>query len=156
MVPFRTSDPGSTSTGTDSPVIDAVSTLEYPVSTIPSAGMRSPGRTSISVGAKAITGLSALAAREPLEAWKDWETFHAIDRRSAYLGKAFQEEAFGIRGIVSSSDPAAFRAPRVFDAVRLRVRYRKDDAFADVLVRLEDDLDLVSEGSRFQMPNPGT
>ena len=30
---------------------------------------------------------------------------------------AFQEEAFGIRGIVSSSDPAVFRSPRVFDAV---------------------------------------
>jgi SAM-dependent methyltransferase len=30
---------------------------------------------------------------------------------------AFHEEAFGIRGIVSSSDPAAFRAPRLFDAV---------------------------------------
>jgi SAM-dependent methyltransferase len=30
---------------------------------------------------------------------------------------AFQQKAFGIRGIVSSSDPAAFRAPRVFDAV---------------------------------------
>lgn len=30
---------------------------------------------------------------------------------------AFHEEAFGIGGIVSSSDPSAFRAPRVFDAV---------------------------------------
>ena len=30
---------------------------------------------------------------------------------------AFQEEAFGLRGFVSSSEPAAFRAPRVFDAV---------------------------------------
>jgi SAM-dependent methyltransferase len=30
---------------------------------------------------------------------------------------AFQEEVFGIRGIVSSSDPATFRAPRLFDAV---------------------------------------
>ena len=45
--PLNTSLPTSTSTGTDSPVIEAVSTLEAPACTRPSAGMRSPARRSI-------------------------------------------------------------------------------------------------------------
>ena len=36
----------------------------------------------------------------------------------------------------------------VFDAVRLGLRYRKDDAFTDVLVRFKDDLNLVAEPGR--------
>ena len=47
---------------------------------------------------KAIGGLSALAAREPLEAWKDWLTFHAIDRGAGFLPKAFVDEAFQFYG----------------------------------------------------------
>ncbi len=49
---------------------------------------------------KATSGLSALAAKEPLESWRDWATFHAIDRRSPFLGKAFQEEGFAFHGRV--------------------------------------------------------
>jgi putative endopeptidase len=42
----------------------------------------------------AITGLSALVASEPLDAWKDWLIFHAVDRRSDVLPAAFVEERF--------------------------------------------------------------
>jgi putative endopeptidase len=49
---------------------------------------------------KSTAGLSALVAKEPLESWKDWATFHAIDRRSPFLGKAFQTESFAFYGSV--------------------------------------------------------
>ena len=48
-VPLCTSEPSETPSGSDSPVIAAVSTRDVPESTTPSSGMRSPGFTSISV-----------------------------------------------------------------------------------------------------------
>jgi putative endopeptidase len=59
---------------------------------------------------KATAALSALAAKEPLQTWKDWATFHTIDRRSAFLGKAFQDEAFAFYGRVLGG--ATEQAPR--------------------------------------------
>ncbi len=47
--------------------------------------------------AKAIPGLSALAASEPLETWKDWLAFHAVERAANYLPKAFVDEHFNFR-----------------------------------------------------------
>ena len=49
---------------------------------------------------KAIAGLAALVAREPLARWKDWATFQAIDRRAPYLTRAFQDEEFAFHGRV--------------------------------------------------------
>jgi predicted metalloendopeptidase len=46
----------------------------------------------------AIAGLSALVKSEPLEAWKDWLAFHAIERRSFVLPRAFVEERFAFHG----------------------------------------------------------
>ena len=43
---------------------------------------------------KAIPGLSALAAKEPLDAWKDWLTFHTIEQARPFLPKAFVDERF--------------------------------------------------------------
>jgi predicted metalloendopeptidase len=43
---------------------------------------------------KAVAGLSAMAAKEPLEAWKDWLTFHAIEEAADFLPKAFVAEHF--------------------------------------------------------------
>jgi len=51
---------------------------------------------------KATAGLSALVAHEPLESWKDWATFHAIDRRAVFLPRAFQERSFAFYGQVLS------------------------------------------------------
>src|SRR6185437_13826032 len=39
----------------------------------------------------AITGLSALVASEPLQAWKDLLQFHSIDHGAALLPKAFAD-----------------------------------------------------------------
>jgi predicted metalloendopeptidase len=47
---------------------------------------------------KAIAGLSALAAAEPLEAWKDWLVFHAVERAANFLPKAFVDEHFNFHG----------------------------------------------------------
>jgi putative endopeptidase len=43
---------------------------------------------------KAVMGLSALVARQPLEAWKDWLALHAVENAAPYLPKAFVGEHF--------------------------------------------------------------
>ena len=43
----------------------------------------------------AIKGLSALTASEPVEAWKDWMTFHTLNQSAGFLPKAFDELRFG-------------------------------------------------------------
>jgi putative endopeptidase len=50
----------------------------------------------------AVTGLSALVASEPLDTWKDYLTFHAIDSHAALLPSAFGREAFAFFGPVLS------------------------------------------------------
>lgn len=42
----------------------------------------------------AVTGIAALIASEPLDTWKDYLTFHAIDRASPLLSHAFVNEHF--------------------------------------------------------------
>ncbi|MEP6472884.1 MAG: M13 family metallopeptidase, partial [Gemmatimonadota bacterium] len=46
----------------------------------------------------AIAGLSALAASEPLEAWRALFTYHAIERRAGVLPRPIEAEAFGFFG----------------------------------------------------------
>jgi putative endopeptidase len=53
----------------------------------------------------AVTGISALAASEPLSVWKDYLTFHAIDRASYLLPKAFADERFKFYGTTLSGAP---------------------------------------------------
>lgn len=53
----------------------------------------------------ALTGISALVASEPLDTWKDYLTFHAIDRVSGVLPKSFVEEHFAFYGKVLSGTP---------------------------------------------------
>jgi predicted metalloendopeptidase len=48
--------------------------------------------------AKAIPGLSALTASEPLDAWKDWLVFHTVDDAGGLLPKAFVDERFSFYG----------------------------------------------------------
>ncbi len=54
---------------------------------------------------KAVPGLSALAAAEPLDAWKDWLVFHAVERASNFLPKAFVDERFSFYGKALSGIP---------------------------------------------------
>jgi predicted metalloendopeptidase len=50
----------------------------------------------------AATGLSSLVASEPLDTWKDYLTFHAIESHAALLPAPFGQEAFGFFGPVLS------------------------------------------------------
>jgi len=50
----------------------------------------------------AVTGLSALSASEPLDTWKAWLTFHAIQSRAAFLPTIFGQETFLFYGVVLS------------------------------------------------------
>jgi putative endopeptidase len=54
----------------------------------------------------AVVGLSALAGTEPLETWKDYLAFHAVEHRAAFLPKAFVDEAFSFHGTVMTGTPA--------------------------------------------------
>ncbi|MEP6633403.1 MAG: M13 family metallopeptidase [Luteimonas sp.] len=58
-----------------------------------SAGL-SAQQTFIVWQPKAVAGLSALVASQPLDTWKDYLAFHALDRASDYLPKAFSDEGF--------------------------------------------------------------
>ncbi|GLH70360.1 peptidase M13 [Geothrix rubra] len=53
----------------------------------------------------AVTGLSALVAGQPLETWKDYLAFHALDHHAAVLPKAFGDEAFAFYGKVIQGTP---------------------------------------------------
>ena len=55
---------------------------------------------------KAVTGLSALVASEPLESWKDWLTFHAIEETASFLPRAFVAEHFAFDGKRSTAFPS--------------------------------------------------
>jgi predicted metalloendopeptidase len=57
----------------------------------------------------AVTGIAALAASRPLEDWKDYLAFHAVDRASPLLPKAFADEHFQFYGtaLTGASEPRA-------------------------------------------------
>lgn len=53
----------------------------------------------------ALEGLSALAAHAPLETWKDYLAFHALEHAAPYLPKPFVDENFAFYGSVLSGTP---------------------------------------------------
>lgn len=53
----------------------------------------------------AITGIAALTAGVPVQTWKDYLTFHAIEQASAYLPAAFVNEQFAFYGTVLAGTP---------------------------------------------------
>ena len=54
----------------------------------------------------AISGIAAVVAGQSLADWKDYLRFHAIERASPYLAKAFVEEHFAFNGRAMSGTPA--------------------------------------------------
>jgi putative endopeptidase len=54
----------------------------------------------------AVQGAAKLVAEEPLEAWKDYLTFHVLEGAASWLPKAFVDEAFAFHGTVLSGQPA--------------------------------------------------
>ena len=53
----------------------------------------------------AVTGLSALVAKEPLDGWKDWLAFHTINEVAGFLPKAFVDERFAFYGKTLNGTP---------------------------------------------------
>jgi predicted metalloendopeptidase len=53
----------------------------------------------------AVTGISALVAGRPLETWKDYLGFRAIEHASAFLPKAFVHESFAFYSRVLTGTP---------------------------------------------------
>lgn len=53
----------------------------------------------------AIRGLSALVASQPLQTWKDWLAFHALDRHADLLPRAYADLSFGFHGTTLSGTP---------------------------------------------------
>src|SRR5215510_13874648 len=47
---------------------------------------------------KATTGIASLVAKEPLESWKDWLTYHTIEQSASFLPKSFVDERFAFFG----------------------------------------------------------
>lgn len=54
---------------------------------------------------KAIAGISALVATEPLEAWKDWLVLHTLEQSANFLPAAFVNEHFKFFGSALSGTP---------------------------------------------------
>jgi putative endopeptidase len=54
---------------------------------------------------KAVTGLSALVATEPLDSWKDWLAFHTIEQAADFLPQAFVREHFAFHGKALNGTP---------------------------------------------------
>jgi putative endopeptidase len=65
------------------------------------AGLAKPARFVV-WQPSAVTGLSALTASEPLDTWKDYLTYHAIQSRAAFLPGAFGRQSFAFFGTVLS------------------------------------------------------
>ncbi len=61
------------------------------------AGLTGPS-TIIVWHPSAITGTAALAGKQPLDVWKDYLTFHVLDRSAYLLPKAFADENFRFYG----------------------------------------------------------
>ena len=53
----------------------------------------------------AVTGLSALVAKAPLDTWKDWLAFHAVNQVTGFLPKAFVDEGFAFYGKTLNGTP---------------------------------------------------
>ena len=53
----------------------------------------------------AVTGISALVREQPLETWKEYLAFRAVEQASPYLPRAFVEERFRFYGQVLTGTP---------------------------------------------------
>ncbi len=54
---------------------------------------------------QAVIGISALVRKEPLDVWKDYLAFHALEEHAAFLPKAFSDEAFAFYGKTLNGTP---------------------------------------------------
>ncbi|MFC5578977.1 M13 family metallopeptidase [Lysobacter niabensis] len=68
------------------------------------AGLASQ-KTIVAWQPTAITRLSALVGSEPLQAWKDYLTFHALNHSAGLLPKAYADLSFGFYGTTLQGTP---------------------------------------------------
>ncbi|HTS79802.1 MAG TPA: M13 family metallopeptidase [Myxococcaceae bacterium] len=67
---------------------------------------------------RAVHGLAALVKKVPLATWKDWMTFHAVDRQAPLLPRAFVAENFEFYGKTLAGTPElSARWKRAVEAV---------------------------------------
>ena len=82
--------------------------------------------------AAAITGLSALVASEPLDAWKDWLVFHQINTHSDVLPTAVDNAHFAFYGTTLAGTPQQrARDKRALDALDTYLGDAVGKAYAD-------------------------
>lgn len=53
----------------------------------------------------AVSGISKLVGSQPIETWKDYLAFHALERSAPYLSKAFVDEHFVFNGTALGGTP---------------------------------------------------
>jgi len=65
----------------------------------------------------ALVGLAALVASQPLDAWKDWLAYHAIERHADVLPRPFDDEVFAFYGkVLTGATQQRERWKRAVDA----------------------------------------
>jgi predicted metalloendopeptidase len=69
----------------------------------------------------AITGVAALVASEPVDAWKDYLRFHALHDFADVLPRAFSEQALALRATMDGWPPPS-RAERALAATQSAMR----------------------------------
>src|SRR5262249_25491507 len=113
----------------------------------------------------AITALGALVKQVPLSTWKDWMTFHVVDRLAPVLPKTFVEENFAFYGTALLGTPELpARWKRAVDAIaELRskaVGFREEAGMGDAVGKLyvvrhfTPAAKAQIEGMVRQIPNP--
>jgi len=55
--------------------------------------------------AKAIAGMSKLVGSQSIQTWRDYLTFHTIERGAPFLSKAFVDEHFAFNGVAMTGQP---------------------------------------------------
>ncbi|HEV3059846.1 MAG TPA: M13 family metallopeptidase [Vicinamibacterales bacterium] len=77
--------------------------LDWPA-LLEAAGLKD-AQTFIAWHPAAVTGLAALVAKAPLDAWKDWLAFHTVNQATGFLSKAFVDEGFAFYGKLLNGTP---------------------------------------------------
>lgn len=65
-----------------------------------------------------VTGVAALVASQPLQAWKDYLRFHVVDEYADVLPRAFAESALALHSATSGPAQQRPRAQRAFEATQ--------------------------------------
>ncbi|MFT3729505.1 MAG: M13 family metallopeptidase [Terricaulis sp.] len=82
--------------------------------------------------AGAITGLSALVASQPLDAWKDWLVFHQINAHADVLPSNIDAAHFAFYGTTLSGTPQQRdRAKRALDSINANLGDAMGKAYVD-------------------------